>query len=95
MVRIGGLIISRKAGEEILLLDQQKKTKRVVKVEKVFPNEGPAIVSLDGYQYEMHIGDSFGVDDGGVYLESVEGGRIALRLIIGDSTKILRSELLK
>jgi len=25
----------------------------------------------------------------------VEGGRIALRLIIGDSTRILRSELLK
>jgi len=95
MVRVGGLIISRKSGEEILLLDQQKKTKRIVKVEKVFPNEGPAIVSLDGYQYKMHIGDSFGVDDGGVYLESVEGGRVMLRLIIEESTKILRSELLK
>lgn len=95
MVRIGGLIISRKPREEILLLDQAKKTKRVLRVEKVDSQSGSCVLSLDNYQYELFIGDSIGVDDGGVYLESIEGGRVMLRLIISDSTRILRSELLK
>jgi hypothetical protein len=93
MRKVGGLIISRKSGEEITLLFNEKKINRKLKVDRINP-EGWAIVSIDGKPYQMSPSDYISVDDGAIYLEEIIGGRVSLRLILNDSVRILRSELL-
>lgn len=93
MKRIGGLVISRKVGEEITLLFQVERINRKLKLEMLNP-EGSCTVSIDNKRYELYPGDSIGIGDGAVYLEEILGGRAALRLILNDSVRILRSELL-
>jgi hypothetical protein len=92
MQRIGGLIIMRKMTEAIQL--RYKGLNRLVKFEKINP-DGSAHISLDGQRYDLFPNDSIGLDGDAIYLENIEGGRVALRLIMSDDVRILRSELLR
>lgn len=95
--RIGGLVISRKPGESIQL-DYPNGRIELITVENLI--RGGAVIKIDSQSYDLLIGDSVamkGLDnsDSGVYLESVEGGRVSIRVIADDRIRILRSELLR
>ena len=93
MQRIGGLVIMRKMTEAIQLR-YKGGLNRIVKFEKINP-DGSAYISLDGQRYDLFPNDSIGLDGDAIYLENIEGGRVALRLIMSDDVRILRSELLR
>lgn len=97
--RIGGLVISRKMGESIQL-DYPNGRQEIILVESMV-REGAKVIICD-HPYDLLLGDSVAIpglnedeSDTGIYLESVEGGRAAIRVIADDRIRILRSELLR
>ena len=96
--RIGGLVISRMVGEEIQLL--YPCGKEYIVSFKTLLNDG-AVIQVGPEKYNLMIGDSValpGVSDvspTGIYLESTEGGRVAIRLIADPRIRNLRTELLR
>lgn len=93
MRKVGGLIISRKVGEEITLLFQKEKVSSKIKLVEI-SDDGSAAVSVDGKIYDMHTGDSVSIGDGAIFMEDILGGRASIRLILSDAVRILRTELL-
>ena len=97
--RIGGLVISRKMGESIQL-DYPNGRREIILVESMVRDGAKVIISE--HPYDLLLGDSVAIpglteeeSDTGIYLESVEGGRAAIRVIADDRIRILRSELLR
>lgn len=101
-MRVGGLIVSRKVGEEVVMIYPDK-TKKVFKLIAVYSNM--ATVGLVGAgkkddEFNLHPNDSLSVagmdgGNGGIYLESIEGGRASFRFIVDERIKIYRSELVR
>lgn len=97
--RVGGLVISRKLGESIQMRYPDN-TIRIIYVDGLKADGAVIRVSDDPKPYDMVIGDSVALEgldqsSSGLYLESVEGGRCALRIIADDRIRVLRSELLR
>ena len=96
--RVGGLVISRKIGE-YFRMDYPDGSHHIVTLKSIVKDG--AIVDLgDKQTYLMMPGDSIGMpgigeSQSGIYLESVEGGRCALRIIADDRIRVLRGELLR
>jgi hypothetical protein len=97
--RVGGLVISRKAGEGFRM-DYPNGVRHMV-VLKDIVNEGATISIDDKETYMMMLGDSISMpgvnsaSQSGIYLESIEGGRCAIRVIADDKIRVLRCELLR
>lgn len=96
--RIGGLVVSRMVGDSIQLLYPTGK-EIIVTVQNLI--QDGAVIKVGDDVYEMLVGDSVGlpgvdnVSPTGVYLESTEGGRVAIRLLADPRIRILRTELLR
>lgn len=96
--RIGGLVISRMVGDGIQLLYPSGK-EIIIQVENLI--QDGSVIKVDNQSYDMLVGDSVslpGTDNlssTGIYLESMEGGRVAIRLIADPKIRILRTELLR
>lgn len=95
--RIGGLVISRKAGE-CIQLDYPDGQVEMVEVKNLI--DGGAVIRVGNHHFDLLVGDSVGIrgldsSSTGIYLESIEGGRVAIRIIADDRIRILRTELLR
>jgi len=96
--RIGGLVISRMVGDAIQLL-YPNGNEILVEVKNLIKDG--AVIQVGSDCYDMLVGDSVtipgvqSISSSGIYLESTEGGRVAIRLIADPRIRILRTELLR
>ena len=97
MTRFGGLYVARRLGESIQFQYPGGKVETLTLLAMV-PNG--AILSVDGAKYTLQTSECLkmaGIDssDTAVHLESVEGGRVGVRIVADPSIRIVRSELLR
>ena len=82
-MRVGGLIVSRKVGEEVVMIYPDK-TKKVFKLVAVYPNMVAVSVVGAGKkddEFNLHPNDSLSVagmdgGNGGIYLEWILSGSL-------------------
>jgi hypothetical protein len=96
--RVGGLVISRKVGE-FFRMDYPDGSKQSLTLKEIV-SDGASVCIGQDEPYLMMIGDSIGLpgigaSQSGIYLESIEGGRCAFRIIADDKIRVFRGELLR